>query len=114
MRYLFFHLPLYLRNKSIEAPLPLLWVQLGMIEQGLHDGKVVSHLVSQAWQRDNCTVQFKLPEPNVSALVAEPPADVLKKRAARASTNLLDSTALGRAGPGQAEELRRQPPSWRD
>lgn len=64
MRYLFFHLPLYLRNKSIEAPLPLLWVQLGMIEQGLHDGKVVSHLVSQAWQRDNCTVQFKLPEPN--------------------------------------------------
>lgn len=105
MRYLFFHLPLYLRNKSIEAPLPLLWVQLGMIEQGLHDGKVVSHLVSQAWQRDNCTVQFKLPEP---------PADVLKKRAVRASTNLLDSTALGRAGPGQAEELRRQPPSWRD
>lgn len=73
----FYHLLLYLRNKSIEAPLPLLWVQLGMIEQGLHDGKVVSHLVSQAWQRDNCTVQFKLPEPHAfSAPVSEPPADV--------------------------------------
>lgn len=35
--------------------LPLLRVQLGVVVQGLHDDKVVAHLVSQAWEIENFT-----------------------------------------------------------
>lgn len=52
IKVLFFsHLLLNLRNEAAEAPLPLLWVQLGVVVQGLHDDKVVAHLVSQAWEK---------------------------------------------------------------